>query len=481
MNRESTQIRPVVIIVLCAFLALLLLIALRVISYGYIPFDDAMRHAAKAVSGKNWGEILILRPEITMDSHVGWHNILEFLYQMTGCSVDHLVVFSIVSLFILFCIVPLFFLKRPEAWLISLLIIWVANYLDLTRIFLGRPYIFTMAVVVFLGFLWPRFKTKPIPWSSVIILTVLIALAVWIHCLWYMFALPVLCFFIACEWRAGFVISVCTIVGVIIGMLMTGHPIQFFLQTLGHFFHSLGDHTLVRQLVTEFRPFSGDQMVVIAVLCMLGWRTFRNAWDLKTIYTPVFILAVVSWVLGFIVQRVWIDWGIPAVCVWIALEFEEYLKASMDSSSWKRAGLTVVVACALFISVTNDYGGRWTQSMSVQYLSADNPEHKKWLPEKGGIVYSDDMTVFYQTFYANPHADWRYILGFEPTMMPPDDLAIFRKIQWNYGANEAYDPWVKKMRPEDRLILRRPSMPAIKGLEWNLTVTGIWIGRLPKK
>ena len=462
-------------------MAALLLIALRVISYGYIPLDDAMRHAAKAVSGKSWGEILVLRPEITMDSHVGWHKILEFIYTMTGCSVDNLVVFSIVFLFMLFCVVPLFFLKRPEAWLMTLFIIWVANYSDLYRVFLGRPFIFTMAVVVFLGFMWPRFKTKPIPWLSVIILTVLIALATWIHCLWYMFALPALCFFIVREWRAGFVVSLCMIAGVIIGMLLTGHPIEFFLQTMGHFFHSLGDHTVARQLVSEFQPFTGDQMVVVALLSMLVWRTLRGLWDWKAIYTPIFILAVVSWVLGFVVLRVWVDWGIPAVCVWMALEFEEYLKSAMDSSSWKRVGLTLAISCVLFISVTNDYGSRWTRSMSVQYLSSGNPEHKKWLPEKGGIVYGDDMTVFYQTFYANPHGDWRYILGFEPTMMPPDDLAILRKIQWNYGAAEAYEPWVKKMRTKDRLILRRHSQPAIKELDWNLAVSGIWVGRLPKE
>jgi len=482
MNKKSNQPRPVTIMVSCIFIATLLLIALRVISYGYIPSDDVMRHVAKVVSGKSWGEILVLRPEITMDSHVGWHKLLEFLYQMTGCSIDNLAVFSIVFLFILFCIVPLFFLKRPEAWLIALLIIWVANYFALMRIFLGRPYIFTMAVVVFLGFVWPRFKEKSIPWPSVMILTALIALATWIHCLWYMFALPVLCFFVAREWRAGFVVSGCAIAGVVIGMLMTGHPIQFFLQTMGHFFHSLGDHTFTGQLVTEFQPFNGDVVVVMVVLGMLGWRAFRNSWDLKAIYTPVFILAAVSWVLGFLVLRVWVDWGIPAVCVWMALEFEEYLKISMDSSSWKRAGLTLAIACILFIAVTNDYRGRWTQNMMyVQYLSADKPEHKKWLPEKGGIVYNDDMMIFYETFYSNPHADWRYILGFEPTMMPPGDLAVLRKIQWFYGASEAYEPWVKKMRPEDRLILRRHSMPDIKELEWNLTVPGVWIGRLPKQ
>jgi len=481
LKEKSTPTRPVVVTILCIGISVILLIALRVISYGYIPVDDAMRHAAKAFSGKDWQNILILRPDITMDSHVGWHKILEFVQFVSGCSVDGLVVFSVVFLVILFCVLPLFLMKRPEAWLLTLFILWVANYSDLMRIFLGRPFILTMAVVVFWGLIWPRFKTNPLSWPSVVLLTVLIALSTWIHCLWYMFALPVLCLFLAREWRSGFIVSLCTLVGVIVGMLMTGHPVRFFLQTVGHFFHSLGDHALARQLVSEFQPSNGDQMVVVAVLGMLIWLAFRGTWKQKTIDNPVFILAVVSWIGGFAVRRVWLDWGIPAVCVWMAVEISAVLKVSMDSFSWKRASLTLVVACALFIAMTSDYGGRWTHSLSVQYLSAENPAHKKWLPDKGGIVYNDDMTVFYQMFYANPHADWRYILGFEPTMMPSADLEIYRKIQWNNFASEAYKPWVEKMRREDRLILRRQSKPDIKELEWSFTVPGIWIGRLPEQ
>ncbi len=481
MREGLTKPRYVLILVSCIFLAVILLISFKVVSYGFIPSDDAMRHVAKAISGKDWVDILVLRPEITMDSHVGWHKLLEFIHKTTGLEKDGLIVFSVIFLFFLFCVAPIFFLKRPEAWLITFLIIAIANFALIFRIFLGRPFIFTMAVVVVLGYLWPRFKKKPIHWPSAIILTILIALATWIHCLWYMFALPVLCFFLAREWRAGVVVSLCTVVGVGVGMIMTGHPIQFFYQTLGNFFHSLGDHSLVSQLVGEFKPFNGDVIMVFVVFGMLTWRALRNSWNLKAIYTPIFILVIISWVLGFVNVRTWLDWGIPALCVWMALEFEDYLKSSMDSLSMKRVWITLAVACVLFISITSDYNSRWTSSKSARYLSLENPEHKNWLPGKGGIIYSNSMYVFYQTFYANPHADWRYMLGFEPTMMPPKDLAIYRNIQLNYYFAKAYEPWVKKMRPEDRMILTGIGMPSIKELEWNLTVSGTWVGRLPRK
>src|ERR1039457_6620285 len=55
---------------------LLLFIPLKVISYGYLPGDDALRHAAKAVSGKSWQEILVLGPAFHFAPIWGWHWLL---------------------------------------------------------------------------------------------------------------------------------------------------------------------------------------------------------------------------------------------------------------------------------------------------------------------------------------------------------------------------------------------------------------------
>jgi len=443
-----------------------------------MPPDDALRHVAKAISGKDWTQILVLRPDITMDSHVGWHKILEFIYKTMRLEKDGLFVFSVVSLFSFFCMIPLFFLKRPESWLISLLIVSVANFWSIWRVFLGRPFIFTMAAVVFIGFIWPRFKDKPIPWGAVVIMTIMIALSTWIHCLWYMFALPIVCFFLAREWRAGVVVTCCILAGVLIGMIMTGHPLQFVDQTLRHFFHSFGSHTLARQLVPEFRPFNGDPMIVFVVMVFLGWRAIRKEWNVKSIMTPMFILAMISWTFGFFAIRVWLDWGIPALLVWMTLEFEEYLKKTIDSLSYKRVWLATALACVLFLAITNDNNDRWTNYSPKECLSIENPKHKEWLPEKGGFFYHSNMFLFYQTFYANPNADWRYVLGFEPSMMTKEDLAVFRNAQLS-GSVQSYEPWVKKMRKEDRLVLTSSVMPQIKELKWYQAIPNTWIGRLP--
>jgi hypothetical protein len=66
--------------------------------------------------------------------------------------------------------------------------------------------------------------------------------------------------------------------------------------------------------------------------------------------------------------------------------------------------------------------------------------------------------------------------------MLPEDLAVLRKAQWNFGDARAYEPWVQKMRPEDRLIIHATggAPPNLPELEWNYAATEMWIGRLPR-
>ena len=57
----------------------LLFIPLKIIECGYLPGDDALRHCAKAVSGKPWTEIIIVGDIFKIDHNLGWHGILGCL------------------------------------------------------------------------------------------------------------------------------------------------------------------------------------------------------------------------------------------------------------------------------------------------------------------------------------------------------------------------------------------------------------------
>src|SRR2546421_9126 len=138
----------------------LLLIPSKIISYGFLPADDALRHAAKAVSGKPWSEILVMRPDFNLDPHPGWHAVLGFLRRSFQLDAERLVVLSIVSLMLLVSAAVLPWLRRPESWTCALLfgVIFVPAFAK--RLALGRPYLFTMACALVLLALWSRLGIK---------------------------------------------------------------------------------------------------------------------------------------------------------------------------------------------------------------------------------------------------------------------------------------------------------------------------------
>jgi hypothetical protein len=458
-----------------------LFIPLRVIQYGFLPGDDALRHAAKAVSGKPWPDILVLGPAFKIDTNFGWHLLLRQIYLWSNCDTEKLVLFSVVALFALVNWSALVWLKRPEAWLIALLAVALGSDLWM-RFSVGRPFILTIAGLLTILFAWHAHGSSPPKWWTVLWLTPLIALCTFVHGVWYLWMLPIAAFFLAGQFRWGLMLIVGWLAGAFLGASLTGHPLASLYQALVMAYRAFGMHETQRTLVGEFQPSSGD---VLGLVIFGGLLILRQLAGLKArplTSNPAFWLLGLAWVLGFKATRFMEDWGWPALMVLVACDLQLLLQARFAVDSFKRLALTGGLAVAVFLAITNDGGSRWTSNLTQQYLTQDNPDLNGWLPEKGGILYSSDMTIFYQTFFKNPNADWRYILGFEPALMPDEDFQVFHKIMWNYGDAKAYEPWVEKMRPPDRLVIRggRGSLPSSSQLEWEYGVSGIWIGRLPR-
>ncbi len=329
---------PLIVFLLAA--VTIFIIPLKIMGYGYIPPDDASRHAAKAISGKDWQDILVIRGDIKMDSHPGWHFILSLIHKITKCDADTLILFSVAALFALFSLFPLLLLERPESWLAALLTLAVAAQGLFLRLFLGRPYIVTMSAILFIGLSWPNLRQRKTQTFTLVALTALIALSTWIHGGWYLFVLPLICFFLARQWRVGYIFAISCIAGVVIGAALTGDPYLFIKQMVQHVL--LAFNSSSRLLVSEFKPFAGDFSVVLVVFLMFIWRSFRKISNIKLIDDPVFILAAVCWALGFITQRVWIDIGLSALVLWMASEFQDFFEKNSKLISLRRAAITSV-------------------------------------------------------------------------------------------------------------------------------------------
>jgi len=454
---------------------------MKIYSYGFLPTDDALRHAAKVVSGKSWNEVILLRPDMTTDRHQGWHVILTGVYRATGCGKEGLVVFSVLFLALLFFLAPVPWLSRPEVWPAAVVLVGIAASPPIFgRLFLGRPFILTMTVLLTLAFMWRRLKSDRLPLGPLVILLLGITLSTWTNGIPHLYILVLLAFGLAREWRVTARLAVVFTLGAVLGASLTGHPIRFIWEGLLLSYRAFSDAPLQRMLVMEFQSYAAEGSFVLAIFLVLLWRKVRGEWDANQLLRdPIFILMGLGWLLGFSVMRFWSDWGLVAALAWLAQEFDHVAERHLPAAT---RGLIVALVggLSLYVILTSDIGGRWTNGLAAQHLSQADPVQREWLPEPGGIVYSNVTLVFYDTFYTNPSGKWRYAMAFEPTLMPEEDLKILRSIQWNNGAFAAFGPWVAKMKPADRLVLvHGGGAPGIRGLEWASPARGYWVGRLP--
>lgn len=458
----------------------LLLIPLNIIKYGYVPGGDARRHVAKAFTDRPYTEILVVRPEYTMGHSPGWEWLLKMLHQFAGWDIDMLVNFSVASLMLCVFYAPLRWLRQPEAWLAALLVEMLAIPEVMTRFSQARPFLLTEAVLIAVLFSWSKPDERGPSALKLALTTIGITLSVWMHGAWYLWALPLAAFFMARAWRSFFRLTACVLAGIVAGAMLTGKPVAYLLNAVAMLAAVGREHLPQWMLVGEFRPSYGEFDTLVLLALVVLWRKFRRGEQPDYFRQPVVWLIIICWILGLKADRSWADWGIPAVLVWLTMQFEEILPAIYAAASPKRLLACGLLAVPLFLHTTNDLDRRYTFNLHEFFLDAGDPALKGWLPEKNGIFYSAQMEFFYNTFYKNPQAEWRYILGMEPALVPDADLKILRNIQWNNYAYKAYEPWIDKMKPGDRLMLDSGVQPNLPRLEWHNAVGNIWIGRLPK-
>jgi hypothetical protein len=471
------------LLVLAIALLVVLLLPLKIIAYGYLPPDDALADAAKAISGKPWPEILVLGSDYTIDNHIGWHGLLRQVYLWTKCGDDSLMLFSTVALFTLMGWAALPWLQRPEAWLATLVLMLGVQAPFMGRFMLGRPFMLSMLALVTILFLWQARGSAPPDKRACAAMTGCIALAVLLHGVWYFWALPVAAFFMARQYRWALALAACAMAGAMLGALGTGRPVVYLAEAWRQAWGVIGRHSSQGTLVGELQATTGNWFPLLLMGGLLALRQLARLPALPLSAQPAFWLACLGWVLGFQAERFWDDWGMPALMVLLALDLDLLLATRLSAGSIQRLALAGGLAVTLFLTTTNDAGSRWSGSAGWQCLTENDPNLAGWLPQPGGIFYETDMEFFYHTFFKNPTAPWRYTAGFEPALMPPDDLRAYQQILLHYDTPDVYRPWIKKMRPPDRLVLSSHGDPAsfLPDLEWKHALGTLWLGRLPRK
>ncbi len=460
-----------------AALLLLALIPTLLIVQGYTPGDDALRHVAKVVSGKAWQEVMIMRDDITIDHNEGWHAVLGIWHRLFGWSSRMLLNFSVISLFMLFNMTGMICVRRPEVWLAALLLTSLAEPNYMLRLMLGRPFLVAMSILLIQLVWWlPQERSRSMALQTGVS-TLLFALATWIHGSWYLFALPIAAFFLAGRLKDSILMGCCWVGGVLLGACLTGAPIRFVFEHLSILFGCFGRYSLERMQVGEFRPMDGDyfNVLLIAIVCCRKRGESLRA----LVRNPLFVMMLLCWACGFKVLRFWRDWGWPAYMLWLVTE----LKALVPAATWKKAAprFAVLAVCglALLPASLRNIDGRWSLYKHLVAMELKPLEHQGWMPGEDGIVYSSDSSVFFCLYFLQPHAPWRYALGYAPSLMTVENLDVLRLIQWNYSDARTFTRWTEKMRPQDRMVFSGvpEQRPAIKALEWHYVEPGFWFGR----
>jgi hypothetical protein len=460
-------------------LLLLLAIPARIIIQGYLPTDDALRHAAKAVSGKPWSELLVLGAPYTVDHNFGWEALLRQVHRIAGLDAERLVDLSVLGLFVGVVAAGLPWLRRPEAWLGTLLFFLVAWPPLAGRWMIGRPLLLTVAALMTVLFL-AETRGREQPGRGLIAgLAGLVAAAVFVHGVWYLWLLPVLACLLARQagWARG--LAAAWLGGTLLAAVLTGHPVDYLAEAVRTALRATQMHPTARTMVSELQPSSSGLVLFLALGAVVVLRQLAPLATRSPARSPAFWVACLGWTLGFVSRRFWDDWGLPALLVFVAVELDAYLRTALPAASPRRLGVAACLGVALYCVATSDLESRWTRSLTRQYLVQEDPELAGWLPDRGGVFYAADPAFFYETFFRNPQAGWRYLLGFEMTLLPADDFQTLYRILWNQGAGASYQPWVEKLRPGDRLFVRGDagSAPPIPGLEWHYTLGGMWSGR----
>ncbi|MEK7752199.1 MAG: hypothetical protein AAB654_09810 [Acidobacteriota bacterium] len=464
-------------LILC--LAVFLIVPLRIIAHGYLPIDDALRHSAHAVDGRDWGEVILMSPEFRpeTDGHPGWHRFLRFVHQHTNWSPDRLVYFSVALAFFTFTVGGLLAFGNPPAWFMACALMSIVEPAVFARLSLGRPFFFSMAALVVMLCLWTR--PRPVRWwlEAALGVAVFTPAIVMYSSAWYLWAIPLLPLMVCRRWRSLLLATAALAIAIATATLVNGWYNTLFVPLMGLKVSLLQSSTVTTNLVSELQPSGGPYLSLVVVMLFLTAKCVRGAKLRAEIFQVDFCLILLTWTMGLFVGRFWSEWGLPAMTVWMSRQILDSMQLKLSGLSRRgdTIGLMGLAAGVLYLGLTADIGGRYTQALRNPLLIAPFEDFAFELPAEGGVLYSPNMQLFYAVYHRLPYVKFRFSTAFEPGIMPPEDLKVLRDHQ-AYGLLRDYKPWFEKMTSKDRIVLNSPMMPEWPEMEFK-PFYGSWIGR----
>ncbi len=438
----------------------MLLIPLKIIGYGYTPSGETRVLHARMVTHKDWASLTKADKNQLTAPYQGWVWAGSWMNKLFGLDAETCMICSIVT-YMALCFALAFCWSRPEAWTFTLLLVHIAVPSFVVFLSRGHPDLLIVMGLIALLIVGQR----PATIRGNLTIALLSAILVFLVSAWpFLFWLG-LSLLLVRAYRNGWVL---------LGSCLCATLVRCF--------------TAMNSWPTFWRPWcalgwsdyesphSGLLRFALLILVLIPW--FAGSWRrLKPVLWRADVLvAIAGALLGCYARSFWWLMGLPAGMVWIGSMLHDLFQRGQRQYEVLRLAWTVFLGLALYLAMTGDLRGRWTNCLLEGELSRADPLQADWLPGHDGIVYSDSPEVFYQLYFRHLRESWRYLPGFRAQGLSQKDRAILDRLQED---PRAWQSWIARMRPQDRAILKKcfSEFDGIPGLTWYYAATELWIGR----
>lgn len=279
--------------------------------------------------------------------------------------------------------------------------------------------------------------------------------------------------------KKTFELTFCILLSTVIGAFMTGEFNEFL-----HFHYSatlniFSEKIYNWQLVTEFAEGNIHIFWVFPSIFIITLLVYSKKLKLNDLSNdPLFILILLTWLLSIRVVRFWVDWGIVALMYWSSIKLSELISdmESIKKPFLKKVLFVTIMVSAVIIIPSHKWNNK--KERANYFVDFSRKEFSDFKPSDNGIIYNDSMRHFYHQYFTDPKAKYKYILGFEPAIMPDDDKKTFREITYSDFHFKAYEPWINKLTEKDRIFASVDLSSNYPQLDWIKVSKNLYIGKI---
>lgn len=475
-NKTLIEKFAAIIILIAAFV----IVPYKVLNNGFRPIDDTNRHIAFSVTNQTWSDVLEIEPSLSADHNAGWHSLLRAIHKYSGLDKNKLLITIIISLFLIFNLVGSLLSPNIASWVIVMMIMYVSDRVIFFRLFSGRPFIISYLTTLILFKLWfIESKNHSNSISRYLISIIFIVLAVWLHGTWYTFLLLPLALLLSGKLSKAIQLSLIVLFSTVIGAYLTGEFNEFLHFHYAATFNIFSEQIYNWQLVTEFAEGSIYTFWIFPTAAVIILLIYSKKLCLNQLTKdPLFIMVLLSWMLSIKVVRFWVDWGIVSLMFWLSYKISDLIE-EMQSVKKPFFRWTLFIFTVLSVIILVPDSG-WNNQKERKKYSVDfsKPQFAEFKPLDGGIIYNDAMAHFYYQYYADPEGKYKYVLGFEPAIMFPENRKVFREIVYSSFHYSSYKPWIDKLTEKDRIFASADISSYYPQLDWIKAGNKLWIGKL---